>query len=503
MTLRDTPIRRKLMRVILLTSVAVLCCTCVSFFTYEFFTFRSTAVRNLSTLGQIIAANSTASLAFDNPDDAREILSALRAEHHIAVAAIYRLDGRLFAQYPAGLPQSAVPEHPSDVLGLHFTLTSLTLYQPIVQNDRRLGILYLEFDMRQMWESVRLYALIVLIVAAGSLLLAYLLSRVLQQQISRPILALADTARAVSERGDFSVRAVKQGNDEIGLLTEAFNGMLAQIHQRDHALRESEARLQTLNQQLERRVADRTAQLEQANKELEAFSYSVSHDLRAPLRHIDGFAAMLTSHSTAALDEKGRRYVSVISEAARRMGRLIDDLLSFSRHGRAELQFAPIRLNFLVEEVRQQLLGETVGRHITWRIDTLPEVSGDLAMLRQVFANLLGNAIKYTRHRSEAVIEIGTAPADPGFIAVFVRDNGAGFNPKYVERLFGVFQRLHSESEFEGTGVGLANVRRIVQRHGGRTWAEGKVNAGATFYFSLPIRPAPVPVAAASPAALD
>jgi light-regulated signal transduction histidine kinase (bacteriophytochrome) len=195
---------------------------------------------------------------------------------------------------------------------------------------------------------------------------------------------------------------------------------------------------------------------------------------------------MLTAHSSASLDDKGRRYIKVIIESAQRMGRLIDDLLSFSRHGRSELRRIPVNLNNVVEEVRRLLQSEAAGRNISWRVGPLPQVSGDLAMLHQVFANLLGNAIKYTRPRAEAVIEVGSETNSDGEEVIFVRDNGAGFDPKYAERLFGVFQRLHSESEFEGNGVGLANVRRIIVRHGGRTWAEGKVDEGATFYFTVP-----------------
>ena len=489
MKFRDIPIRRKLTSVILFTSAMVLLFTCASFFAYEYLTFRRSTVRNLSTVGEIVAANSTAALAFDNPDDAREILTALQAEKHIVAAAIYTANGRLFARYPAALSDRALPARPGPD-GYEISLRGLTSFQPVLQNGRRLGTLFLQSDMREMRERFQLYGMIVLLVIAGSLLVALVLSNLLQKRISQPILELAETARAISERRDFSTRAVKRGDDEIGRLTDAFNDMLGQIGEQNTALRESEARLQALNQQLEHRVAERTAQLEGANKELEAFSYSVSHDLRAPLRHIDGFASMLTAHAKATLDEKGRRYVGVISESARRMGRLIDDLLSFSRHGRMPLKKVSVRLDDMVREVRHQLQSETADRTIEWHVAPLPEVTGDVAMLHQVFANLLSNAIKYSRNRPEARIEVGTLPGKDGEAVVFVRDNGAGFNPKYADRLFGVFQRLHSESEFEGTGVGLANVQRIIRRHGGRVWAEGEEGRGATFYFSLPRHPA-------------
>jgi PAS domain S-box-containing protein len=243
----------------------------------------------------------------------------------------------------------------------------------------------------------------------------------------------------------------------------------------------------TERKRAEEEIKLRSEQLEAANKELEAFSYSVSHDLRAPLRHIDGFAMLLQKHATA-LDEKGRRHLATISGSAKQMGRLIDDLLLFSKMGRAELRMTSVNLNQLVKDIQQALKPDTQGREIAWAIGPLPEVRGDPAMLRQVFANLMGNAVKYTRTREQARIEIGCMGGNPDGqeVVVCVRDNGAGFDMQYAHKLFNVFQRLHSMSEFEGTGVGLANVKRIINRHGGRTWAEGTVNEGAAFYVSLP-----------------
>ena len=228
------------------------------------------------------------------------------------------------------------------------------------------------------------------------------------------------------------------------------------------------------------------AQLEASNKELEAFSYSVSHDLRAPIRHIDGFADLLEKHAASRLDEKSRRYLGTISESAKRMGRLIDDLLVFSRMGRAEMRRERVSLNRIVKGVIEELQPDMGTRQITWNVGPLPDVEGDRAMLHQVLMNLVANAVKYTSRCEQAAIEIGSRDHDTDGIEVFVRDNGAGFDMQYVHKLFGVFQRLHTLDEFEGTGIGLANVRRIVARHGGRTWAEGKIGAGATFYFSLP-----------------
>jgi PAS domain S-box-containing protein len=248
----------------------------------------------------------------------------------------------------------------------------------------------------------------------------------------------------------------------------------------DRKRREDEIR------QLNDELAERTAAVEASNKELEAFAYSISHDLRAPVRHMAGYTELLQKHASTILDEKSIRYILTILESAKRMGTLIDDLLAFSRIGRAEARATTVNLEQLVKDVLSELQPETDGRNIAWRIGALPDLYGDRSMLRLALVNFISNAVKFTRTRPHAEIEIGCFAKNSEGVIVFIKDNGVGFDMKYANKLFGVFQRLHPSEAFEGTGIGLATVQRIIHRHGGRVWAEGSEDTGATFFFSIP-----------------
>jgi light-regulated signal transduction histidine kinase (bacteriophytochrome) len=252
----------------------------------------------------------------------------------------------------------------------------------------------------------------------------------------------------------------------------------------------ADAEVRRLNQDLEQRAG----LLEAANKELETFSYSVSHDLRAPVRHILGFATMLHEDAGPALGPMPREHLKKITESANRMSALIDDLLYFSRFSHVELTRESVNLNTLLESVIADHAADLKGRNVVWKCAPLPRAWGDRALLRQVLVNLVSNALKYSRKMDPAEIEVGVLETGPRETTFFVRDNGAGFDSRYADKLFGVFQRLHKATEFEGTGIGLASIRRIVARHGGKTWAEAKLGKGATFYFSLTTAPtSPVP----------
>jgi signal transduction histidine kinase len=476
MLFKDIPIQHKLMRVMLMTSGAALLLTCTAYFAYEFVTYRQTTVNQLSTLGKIIAANSTAALAFDSPEDANEILTALKAEQHIVAASLYDKEGNLFSHYPDTLSDNSFPAKPEQD-GFRFEQAFLIGFEPVIEGSNRLGTLYIKSDMGAMYTRFQLYGIIALLVIVLAFLLAYILSKSLQHSISKPILTLAEIAKAISEKQDYSVRATKFGEDELGLLTDAFNQMLMQIQVQNDEI-------QLFNQKLEQNIAARTSELEIANKELEAFSYSVSHDLRAPLRSIDGYSRVMMEDYGDKVDDEGKRTLNVIRRNALRMGQLIDDLLSFSRIGKLNLTKINLDMASITETVVEEFKTEQ-NKNVEFIIKDMLPTQGDRSMLKQVITNLLSNAVKYSMKKERPIVEIGSFQSADGNV-YYVTDNGAGFDMLYYNKLFGVFQRLHSANEFEGTGVGLALVQRIVSKHGGKVWAEGKVNQGATFYFSLP-----------------
>ncbi|MEI9959531.1 MAG: ATP-binding protein [Ferruginibacter sp.] len=331
-------------------------------------------------------------------------------------------------------------------------------------------LLLVEFSEATILETATRFWNWTLVAGTVLIIIGIFITWVMSRNIIKPINQLTAAATAVAS-GDHSAPVRVNRLDELGKLADAFNEMTKQV---------------MVNQQtLENKISERTAQLETANKEQEAFSYSISHDLRSPLRGIVGFTSMLESKYGNQLDDEGKRIINIINANTLKMGNLIDDLLSFFRTSRQDIAKNTIPTNDLVSEVIAEQ--DPKERPVNWMVHPLPDSFGDVNSIRQVWTNLVSNAVKYSRKATASYIEIGSS-GDRDQTVFFVKDNGVGFDPRYTNKLFKVFQRLHTSSEFEGTGIGLAIVEKIISRHGGRVWVEAQKDAGATFYFSLPLQ---------------
>ena len=498
-------IHRRILIVVLQTTALALVLAGVALAFLDLRNFRQGWVADLTSQADVLGLAAAPALEFADPQSAEAYLALLKAQPSIIGAAIYTAKGAMFASYTdAGNTALEFPRIPQQD-GYRIEGSQLDLYKRIDSGDEILGTVYIKarYDLGTRLRNYIGVLAAVLLLSFGA---AFLLARRLQRNVTRPLLEVANVARGVVEKRDFSARAPKTTEDEIGVLVDAFNAMLAEIASRtevlersirdlehevgerrriEDALMASENGLRALNAELESRVAARTAELESVNKDLEGFSYSVSHDLRAPIRAIMGFGALLAEEHEAELNDEGRRKLGIIRAEAERMGRLIDDLLTFSRLGRKALEPVALDMTGLVQSVVRRLQQDGSADKAEIRVSSLPQARGDRNLFEQVWINLVANAVKFSSKREAPQVEIGGIAHEREYI-YFVRDNGAGFDPRYMNRLFGVFQRLHRDEDFPGTGVGLALVHKIVTRHGGRVWADGKPDAGATFHFALP-----------------
>lgn len=470
------PLAQRLTLMNLLVSGTVLLIALLSFFAYDLYSFRVNLVRSLETQARIIGANSVTALMFDDPAAAEQTLSAFQASQAVVSAAILKPDGTVFATYHQQNLRTLTIPNLEEGRNERYWIDGTQIYvlQGILLQGKRVGVVFLQYNARQIIDRVIRFGTLAMLLVIGSLGAAMLVARVFRRSVVQPIELLSATARIVSRERDFGIRVpLQQSGPEIESLINAFNDMLAQIQTRDAALGKA-------RDELELRVEDRTKQLVAINRELESFSYTVSHDLRGPLDVINGFAHILKVEAGAKLGASEQECIGQIQAASKRMSELIEDLLNLSRVSGTEIHWESVDLSAIAQRIVEQLKKSEPERNVEFVVRECPPVRADARLIQIVLENLLRNAWKYTSGHKNARIEFGCENN-----AYYVRDDGAGFDPHHADRLFKPFQRLHSKSEFPGTGIGLATVQRIIHRHGGEIWATGAVERGATFYFRL------------------
>ena len=445
-------------------------------------TFRGELEADARLSARLAAEYCVAPLAFGYREEAGQMLGKLSIFEDIVYAAVYDESGALFAYYlrpGAGAPPPASLTAPPPAGGSFFeTLEQMTY------NGNRYGTVRLAASTGRLARRIKARAVLLGALALVMAVAAFLLAGYAQRSVSKPVLALAELARAVAQRGDYSARSGINRSDEIGVLASGFDAMLGALQIRGRERDAAEEALRQAHAGMEATVKARTAELRVANDELEAFTYSASHDLRAPLRRIDGFSSLLEEDCAGQLSEEGKEHISRVRAGCRQMAEVIDSLLKLSRLMRQELEAKELDLSALAEEIFAGIRETEPMRSVKFAARPGLRAHGDRVLLGEVLENLLSNAWKFTGHTPAAVIEFG-AEEQAGKTVYLVRDNGKGFDMKYSAKLFRPFQRLHSPAEFPGTGIGLTTVRRIIERHGGRIWAEAEEDKGAAFYFTL------------------
>ena len=486
--LNKMTIKRKLTLILMLTSIAALLIAGIMFIILSFYSHRQLHLNKNIVLANVIGRNCQAALKFDIPEDAEKILAAFIVDPSIIYTWIYDTDGKIFAIHRSSeLKEQDIITHKPVYIGPKYTGFSLQLSVPITVGDEVIGSIYLQDDQREVYSALRRDVIILLLVMFIAVTTAYIMASILQKFISMPILQLASTARIVSRKKDYSIRAKKQSEDEVGLLIESFNEMLSQIQLQRDQLRSA---FKTLRAQ---------------KKELEGIIYVSSHDLRTPLVNIQGFSNELkfTCQNIDRLLTKLQgdketmeklsdimnteipESIDYICSGANKMDALLDGLLKLSRIGQANLKISKLDMNSLIEEIQKTMQYQINETNIVVTIDDLPACLGDIDRISQVFTNLLDNAIKYLDPKREGKIHISGKVKDQMSIYC-VQDNGLGISQQYYEKVFEIFHRLYPDGDAAGEGIGLAIVRRIIDRHNGSIWVESQPGIGSRFYVALP-----------------
>ncbi|MEA3307818.1 MAG: ATP-binding protein [Elusimicrobiota bacterium] len=447
---------------------------------------RKHLVRNTTIAARMVAEYSVGSLAFSYEKEVKDTLRKLSFLEYINYAAIYDGEGNLFADYGSNkkvkIPSEIItPLRPFAV----FDSAKLTVCEPMIYKGNRFGTLCLNVSTKVLTQRISAYAKVMFVIVLVVGLLAFLLTSRLQYLVSKSLLNLAGTASKIAEKQDYSFRTGINQGDEIGVLAKSFDTMIINLGERVRERDAVMAELRKAHITLEEKVKKRTSELSMLNRELEAFTYSASHDLRAPLRRIDGFSVLLEENLEKCITDDGRKYLSRMRAGCQEMSGVIDSLLKLSQITRHEIKFTSVNLSAIAKLILHRLSESEPSKKVDIVVAENLKDTGDLSLLEDVFENILGNAWKFTAKTEKAKIEFGEMEVEKGIKAYFIKDNGAGFDMAYKAKLFKPFQRIHSASQYSGTGIGLSTVQRIIERHGGRIWAQGKEGEGSVFYFTL------------------
>jgi signal transduction histidine kinase len=482
--LQRAPIRQKLMLIAMVTTGGALLLAGIAIIYFNFSRFQTEMQRDLVSLADIVAQNSTAALSFNDTNAARDTLSALRSRPSIIGAALYGSHQKLFCSW-SPVSGAVFPARPARD-GPRFQDGSLVVFRPVMLKGERIGTVYLRSNLAELTARVWAQAITVLAVFLAAGIVALMLSSGLQRLISRPILDLTGAARAVSQSRDYSLRVTRRTDDELGELVDAFNGMLDQIQRRDSELQRAKDVLEERVQERTLELRQRNEELDQSNKELDDFAYIASHDLKEPLRGIHNFSSFLLEDYGGKLDGEGRSKLETLMRLTRRMETLIDSLLQYSRLGRVDLAIDRVDLNEIVAEILDSLAISLREEKVEVRVPRpLPAVRADRVRVGEIFQNLIVNAMKYN-DKAEKWVEIGWRESPDGPPLFYVRDNGIGIPEKHRDAVFRIFKRLHGRDKYGGgTGAGLTIVKKIVERHHGRIWVESSAGEGTAFYFTL------------------
>jgi signal transduction histidine kinase len=473
---RNLPIAQKFMLAMMLVTLSSLAITCSFLISNEWKTYRQMRLDNARAVVGVIAANSATSVIYDDEKVAVQILSGIHAQPLAVCSALYDAKGNLFARFPTNFPARDFPPRGQRTRTL-FEGARLEVFEDITAEGKYLGAAYARFDATPMFERFRLYVGTVLAVVGGCVVLVILLSKLLQRWIARPVVELSRTATSIAQGGNYSLRAQKQGSDEVGHLVDAFNQMVAEVES-------AQGKLKNYAADLERDVEERTADLIKTIHELEAFSYSVSHDMRAPLRAMQGYAQILVDEHGSELNDEAKKYLDRIRRASWRLDTLIQDILTYSRIARTEIALRPVDLDRFIGDIiaeYPQLTAPGVSIEIQ---RPLGQVMAHDAALSQVLSNLLSNSVKFVRPGTAPVLRVFSETHN-GKVRVSITDSGVGVAEKDLDRIFRIFERVHDSKSYEGTGIGLSIVKRAVERMGGQVGVMSQPGAGSTFWFEL------------------